>query len=341
MTSDKAVSAPDIGSELADAALSNDWIRAYRLCHRILNDSENPDVDILSCCGCLPLEHAETLFEVARDAAGDFLVEDGPAEGEAGAATETSYMLFAIPVVTAAGTVYSPEDFEALAATLGRVTGDDGILIVPEVVGAEDFLAALPFALREVVARIDINRVAAAGLDVLEPLRGQGETAPSGDRLVSFVVGARVEVLPAGTEILPETWIGKCDDAPYELFRTLLKAQESKFQLAEWPMPVGMVIPQANYRLQVERLVREISEVGRAVGVLPDALVYEDEAGQKSFVALSVEGVHMSDVVVDRGHSTMMAGDVVSTLKAIGMLVRETLSPREFSAAVMSGNAVN
>ena len=333
--------ATDSIGEVVLAASQEDWKEVYSHCVRILTEAEQPDAVLMECCDKLPNGIADVFLQVARDAAGDMVADDSREEDGSLHVLETSYTLFAIPVMLLPHVKPTSEDFDILAACLRAATGGDDIQIVPEIVSAEDFLEATPDALRYAVGAIDWNRTFGHDLDPLEHIVDRSASPDFRPRLCSVVVGARIEKFVGGTDFIPANWVGDAPDAASAHFSSLLKQHESVFATAEWPMSAGRCMPTLTSRLRLEDVVNEIALIGNELEVLPDVLIYEDQKTDLTFIALSVDGHPLSDTVIDRRGSTMDPGDMAGMLRTFVPDVEETKDPARFTNALVKDSTVN
>lgn len=322
------------------AARSGDWQTVYGQCVRVLDEADTPDAILMECCDKLPEDLGDVLFQIARDAAGDMVADDSEEVDGILKVIETSYTLFAIPIMVLPGTNPSEEEFDVLAACLKAVTGDI-VHIVPEIVTAEDFVAASPDALRYAVGAIDFNRSAGHDLDPLEHIVDRTRTEKLRPRISAVILGARIESFPGGTEFIPSNWVGDAPDGAREKLADLLRKHESVLEAADWPMAVGGVLPTLNSRLRLEEVVNAIATIGNELEVLPDVLIYEDPRKEQTFVALSVEGRTLSDSVIDRRGSIMGTGDLAGMLRTFIPDLKETRDATEYTRLVTAAETIN
>jgi hypothetical protein len=330
----------DIGA-LLDEAVRQNWCAVYDRCIRIFDESELPDSVFMECCEKLPDGIADMFLQVARDAAGDWIADDSQVDGDDVQLVETSYTLFAIPVMSLPHARPTSEDFDILAASLRAAAGGDDIFVISETVSPEDFLAATPDALRYAVSTIDWNRAFGHDLDPLEHIVDRSATMPKRLRLTEVIVGARIERFVGGTSFIPANWVGDCPDDLYERFKDLLGKHGCAFSAAGRPMSGGQIIPILNTRLKLEDVVNDIATIGNELDILPDVLIYEDVKTDRTFVALSVEGHPLSDAVIERAGSTMDAGDVAAMMRTFMPGVVETQDPKLFTQRVLGEANVN
>lgn len=328
-------------NEIVRAALAGDWQSVYPQCVTVLDQADQPDSILMDCCDRLPSDIADVFLQVARDAAGDMVADDSTEEEGVLRLVETSYTLFAIPVMVLPHAQPTAEDFDILAACLRAAANGDHVQIVPEIVAAEDFLAATPDALRYAVGVIDWNRLKGHDLDPLEHIVDRTAQDSARPRLTAVIVGVRIESFVGGTDFIPANWVSDAPDGAFERFRDLLRQHETVFATAEWPMSAGRIMPTLNARLLLENVINEIALIGNELEVLPDVLIYEDAKTERTFVALSVEGHPLSDTVIDRLGSTMETGDLAGMLRTFVPDVRETSDPKEFTRAVMAQATTN
>ncbi len=326
---------------LLEAARGLDWCAVYDRCIRIFDECELPDAVFMECCEKLPEDVADIFLQVSRDAAGDWIADDSIVDGDDVQLVETSYTLFAIPVMSLPHARPTPEDFDILAASLRAAAGGDDIFIIPETVSPEDFLTATPDALRYAVSTLDWNKTFGHELDPLEHVVDRSIPAPTRFRLTEVVVGVRIERFVGGTELIPANWVGECPETLYERFKSLLKKHGCAFSAAGRPMSVGQIMPMLNTRLKLEDVVNEIATISGELHVLPDILIYEDIKTHRTFVALSVDGHPLSDTVIERSGSTMEVGDIAGMLRTFAPHVLETRDATAFTRAVMADTVAN
>ncbi|MNU53028.1 hypothetical protein D3C71_420510 [compost metagenome] len=329
----------DIDALLA-SAVAQDWHAVYDRCIRIFDECELPDTVFMECCDRLPDGIADTFLQVTRDAAGDWIADDSTVDGDVVQLVETSYTLFAIPVMSLPHARPTAEDFDILAASLRAAAGGDDIFIIPEAVSPEDFLEATPDALRYAVSTLDWNQTFGHDLDPLEHIVDRGASSPQ-FRLTEVVVGVRIERFVGGTKFIPANWVGECPDEMYDRFTDLLKKHQCAFSVAGRPMSGGRIMPILNTRLRLEDVVNEIATIGNELEVLPDVLIYEDEKDSKTFISLSIEGHPLSDTVIERRGSNIEAGDMAGMLRTFVPDVAETRDARVFTRSVMKDERVN
>ncbi|NTF17900.1 hypothetical protein G6L37_05755 [Agrobacterium rubi] len=327
--------------DIVAAARAQDWQAVYSHCTRVLDDADQPDAIFTDCCEKLPNDIADVFLQVARDAAGDMVTDDSEDTEGVLKVIETSYTLFAIPVMVLPHAKPTADDFDILAACLRAAADGDDIHIVPEVVATEDFLAATPDALRYAIGVIDWNRLKGHDLDPLEHIVDRSVAERPAPRLSSVIVGARVETFVGGTDFIPANWVSDATEGRQERFRDLLKIHDSVFASAEWPMSAGRILPTLTTRLGLEEVINEIASIGNELEILPDVLVYEDLATERTFIALSVEGHPLSDTVIDRRGSTMDSGDMAGMLRTFVPDVAETDDPKLFTRAIMTRSVIN
>jgi hypothetical protein len=326
---------------LLGSAVAEDWCAVYDRCIRIFDECEMPDAVFMECCEKLPEKFADTFLQVSRDAAGDWIADDSTVEGDDVQLVETSYTLFAIPVMSLPQARPTSDDFDILAASLRAAAGGDDIFVIPETVSAEDFLAATPDALRYAVSTLDWNKTFGHDLDPLEHVVDRSAPASKRFRLTEVIVGVRIERFVGGTKFIPSNWVGDCPDDLYERFNDLLKKHECAFSAAGRPMSGGRIMPILNTRLRLEDVVNEIAEIGNELEILPDVLIYEDRKSDRTFVAMSIEGHPLSDAVIERAGSTMDAGDVAAMLRTFVPDVVETTDPKVFTRSIVADTNVN
>lgn len=326
---------------LAAFAVAQDWHAVYDRCIRIFDECELPDAVFMDCCDRLPDGIADIFLQVTRDAAGDWIADDSIVDGDDVQLVETSYTLFAIPVMSLPHARPTAEDFDILAASLRAAAGGDDIFIIPETVSPEDFLEATPDALRYAVSTLDWNKTFGHDLDPLEHIVDRGAASSRQFRLTEVVVGVRIERFVGGTKFIPANWVGECPDDLYDRFTDLLKKHQCAFSAAGRPMSGGRIMPILNTRLRLEDVVNEIATIGNELEVLPDVLIYEDEKDSRTFISLSIEGHPLSDTVIERRGSNIEAGDMTGMLRTFVPNVAETLDARAFTRSVMKDERVN
>jgi hypothetical protein len=329
----------DMKAVIEDACQAQ-WANVYNHCINILDEAEDPDSFFIQCAEGMSNSIADIFLQVARDAAADMIGDDSTGEGKDLQVVDTLYTLFAIPVLIRPGITPTEADFEFLAETLAEVTGDE-VRIVPEIVPAEDFLAASPDAIRYAVSAIDWNRTFAERLDPLEHIIDRSpETLAKGcQRVISVIVGARVETFVGGTAYVPENWVSDFPEEAYTRFQS--KIENTVFSGAECPMSAGKVVPTIRARLRLEDIINEIATIGNDYEVLPDVLVYEDDKEDRSFVALSIEGHVLTDTLVDRKGSTLYSGRLTELLRRFVPDVKQTDDAVAYTRLVTSGNWLN
>lgn len=326
---------------LLDAAVAEDWCAVYDRCIRIFDECELPDAVFMECCEKLPEKFADTFLQVARDAAGDWIADDSTVDGDDVQLVETSYTLFAIPVMSLPQARPTSEDFDILAASLRAAAGGDDIFVIPETVSPEDFLAATPDALRYAVSTLDWNMAFGHDLDPLEHVVDRGSPVSEQFRLTEVIVGVRIERFVGGTKFIPSNWVGDCPDDLHDRFQVLLKEHGCAFTAAGRPMSGGRIMPILNARLRLEDVVNEIAVIGNELEILPDVLIYEDEKDSKTFISLSIEGHPLTDTVIDRRGSNIEAGDMAGMLRTFVPDVAETRDARLFTRVIVAGSEVN
>jgi hypothetical protein len=326
---------------LLETAVAQDWCAVYDRCIRIFDESDVPDSVFMECCEKLPVGVADTFLQVSRDAAGDWIADDSIVDGDHVQLIETSYTLFAIPVMSLPHARPTAEDFDILAASLRAAAGGDDLFVIPETVSPEDFLSATPDALRYAVSTLDWNKSFGHDLDPLEYIVDRSAPASPRFRLTEVVVGVRIERFVGGTKFIPVNWAGDCPDDLYERFTSLLKKHDCAFSTAGRPMSGGRIMPILNTRLKLEDVVNEIATIGNELDVLPDVLIYEDPGTDRTFVSLSIEGHPLSDAVIERAGSTMDAGDVAGMLRTFVPDVAETSDPKVFTRSIVADTNVN
>lgn len=328
-------------SALLEAAAGQDWCAVYDRCIRIFDECELPDAVFMECCEKLPEEIADIFLQVSRDAAGDWIADDSTVDGDDVQLVETSYTLFAIPVMSLPHARPTPEDFDILAASLRAAAGGDDIFVIPETVSPEDFLAATPDALRYAVSTLDWNRTFGHDLDPLEHVVDRSAPASKQFRLTEVIVGVRIERFVGGTKFIPSNWVGDCPDDLHDRFKALLKNHGCAFSAAGRPMSGGHIMPILNTRLKLEDIVNEIATIKNELEVFPDVLVYEDSRADRTFIALSIEGHPLSDTVIDRRGSSMDSGDIAGMLRTFVPEVTETSDAKLFTRSIVAGSEVN
>lgn len=328
-------------TKLIRAALERDWREAYVISSRVLGLSDDPDAVFQQAYAGLPGDDADTLLEIARDAAGDLITDDSEGEGEGFHIVETGYSLFAMPVMIRAGFKPLQADFDLLARCLQDATDGHTVHIVPEVVSPEDFLSATPDAIRHCASMIDWVRTFDKEGDALEFIVDRTTSRPASEqpRMLAVLMGARVEHFEGGTDFIPTNWVNQQNDAFYERLRFLLKDRKSGFDTAEWPMGAGQMMPGIKLRLRMEEVVNEIATVFQDLGVMPDVLLFEDE--DRTYVSLSLEGLQIKDVVVDRRGTTINSGDMAGMLSTFAPSVTQTSDPKVYSQRLRQGAALN
>lgn len=327
-----------LSESLLVAAKGSDWRGVFDLSETVFNEAEDPDDVFLAAWKELSGEASDTFLEVARDAAGEYLVDDSFEEDGARHTVEVGLSLFALPFLMKPGFAATEKDFAILGECISEATDGHPVLMVPRIVSAEDFLAATPEAIRFAVQTIDYNIALEKDYDPLEQIAICG-SAPEGPRLLAIVVGVRLQRFEGGLDVIPANWTSSWNDEAYERLRSLLRKRCEQFDTAEWPMSFGRSIPTVKSRLRIEEIVLGIGRAAELYDVMPDVLVYED-AG-RSFVSLSVEGTSISDVVIDRNGTMLADGQIEALLAQITPSISVASSAEEFGRLMGRGKVLH
>jgi hypothetical protein len=314
--------------------MGSDWRGVFDLSETVFNDAENPDDVFLDAWKELSGDVSDTFLEVARDAAGEYLVDDSYEEEGVSHKVEVGLSLFAVPFMVKPGFLATKMDFDLLGECISQATDGQPVVMVPRIVSAEDFLAATPEAVRYAVQTIDYNISFEKDYDPLDQIALSGE-AGSGPRLLAIVVGARLERFEGGRDVIPSNWTHAWNDEAYERLRALLTARCQQFDTAEWPMSFGRSVPTVKSRLRIEQIILGVAQAAEKYNVLPEVLVYDE--GGKSFVSLSVEGVSISDVVIDRDGTTLDDGEIAAILRQITPSVKVAATAKEYARRMGRG----
>lgn len=326
-----------LSERLLLAGKGRDWRGVFELSETVFEDAENPDDIFLAAWKELSGVDSDTFLEVARDAAGEYLVDDSFEEDGVHHKVEVGLSLFAVPFMMKPGFVATRKDFDLLGDCISKATDGQPVVMVPRIVSAEDFLSATPEGVRYAVQMIDYNIANEQDNDPLDQI--VTSTPPSGPRLLAIVVGARLQRFDGGADVIPSNWTHKWDDDAYERLRSLLKTDCAQFELAEWPMSFGRCVPTVKSRLRIEQIVLGVAEAAEKYNVLPEVTVYEE--GGKSFVSMSAEGVPAGDVVIDRNGTSLDEGEVARLLKQVTPSIRVAADAADFSKRVRQGAALN
>jgi hypothetical protein len=314
--------------------MGSDWRGVFDLSETVFNDAENPDDVFLDAWKELSGDVSDTFLEVARDAGGEYLVDDSYEEEGVSHKVEVGLSLFAVPFMVKPGFLATKMDFDLLGECISQATDGQPVVMVPRIVSAEDFLAATPEAVRYAVQTIDYNISFEKDYDPLDQIALSGE-AGSGPRLLAIVVGARLERFEGGRDVIPSNWTHAWNDEAYERLRALLTARCQQFDTAEWPMSFGRSVPTVKSRLRIEQIILGVAQAAEKYNVLPEILVYDE--GGKSFVSLSVEGVWISDVVIDRDGTTLDDGEIAAILRQITPSVKVAATAKEYARRMGRG----
>jgi hypothetical protein len=314
--------------------MGSDWRGVFDLSETVFNDAENPDDVFLDAWKELSGDVSDTFLEVARDAAGEYLVDDSYEEEGVSHKVEVGLSLFAVPFMVKPGFLATKMDFDLLGECISQATDGQPVVMVPRIVSAEDFLAATPEAVRYAVQTIDYNISFEKDYDPLDQIALSGE-AGSGPRLLAIVVGARLERFDGGRDVIPSNWTHAWNDEAYERLRALLTARCQQFDTAEWPMSFGRSVPTVKSRLRIEQIILGVAQAAEKYNVLPEILVYDE--GGKSFVSLSVEGVSISDVVIDRDGTTLDDGEIAAILRQVTTSVKVAATAKEYARRMGRG----
>lgn len=323
-----------LSERLLVAAMGSDWRGVFDLSETVFNDAENPDDVFLDAWKELSGDVSDTFLEVARDAAGEYLVDDSYEEDGLSHKVEVGLSLFAVPFMMKPGFLATKKDFELLGECISQATDGHPVLIVPRIVSAEDFLAATPEAVRFAIQTIDYNISFEKEYDPLDQIALTRGPAV-GPRLLAIVVGARLERFEGGVDVIPSNWTHSWDDEAYERLRGLLAERCPQFDGAEWPMSFGRSVPTVKSRLRIEQIILGVAQAAEKYNVLPDILVYDE--GGKSFVSLSVEGVSISDVVIDRDGTALDDGEIAVILRQITPSVKVAATAKEYARRMGRG----
>lgn len=326
---------------LIRAAMENDWREVYVISSKVLGLSDDPDTVFEKACAGLSGDDADTLIRFARDAAGDLITDDSVGDGDKRHVVETGYTLFAIPVMIRPGFAPQKEDFDLLARCLQDATDGKTVHLIPEVVSPEEFMAATPDSIRYCVSMIDWTRTFDQEGDALEYIadRSKNEATTEHPRMLSVVLGARIQHFDGGADFIPTNWANEQNDAYYERFRFLLKDRKSGFDTAEWPMSCGRMMDGIKLRLKMEEVVNEIVTVSHDLGFMPDVLLFED--ADLTFVSLSAQGMQIKDIVVDRRGTTIDSGDMASMLSTFAPNVKQATDANSYGKRLRQGAAIN
>lgn len=331
-------SIPSLSDRLLAAAKASDWRAVFALSETVFDETEDPDDAFLSAWKELQGDAADTLLEVARDAAGEYLVDDSYEEDGVPHKVEVGLSLFAVPFMMKPGFKATEKDFETLGECISAATDGQPVTILPKVVSAEDFLAATPEAVRFAVQTIDYNLSFEKDYDALDQIALSGQ-ADAGPRLLAIVVGARLQRFEGGTDVIPSNWTHDWNEEAYERLRTLLQEKCPQFDTAEWPMSFGRSVPTVKSRLRIEQIILGVAQAADRYNVMPDILVYEEDG--RSFVSLSVEGANVSDVVIDRNGTALADGEVAVLLRQITPSIKVAASAEEFGRRMGRGKVLH
>jgi hypothetical protein len=320
------------------AANGSDWRGVFDLSETVFNEAEDPDDVFLAAWNKLSGDTADTLLEVARDAAGEYLVDDSYDEEGTFHKVEVGLSLFAVPFMMKPGFLATKNDFELLGECISQATDGQPVVMVPRIVTAEDFLAATPEAVRFAVQTIDYNISFEKDYDPLDQIAVSGEASIT-PRLLAIVVGARLERFEGGLEVIPSNWTQGWNDEAYERLRALLRDRCSLFDTAEWPMSFGRSVPTVKSRLRIEQIILGIAQAAEKYNVMPEILVYEE--GGRSFVSLSVEGETVSDVVVDRNGTALEDGEIAVILRQITPSLKVAANAKDYARRMVGGAALH
>jgi hypothetical protein len=322
-----------LAERLLIAAKGSDWRGVFDLSETVFNDAEDPDDVFLSAWTELSGDAADTFLEVARDAAGEYLVDDSYEEDGVAHKVEVGLSLFAVPFMMKPGFLATKKDFELLGECISQATDGQPVMIVPRIVSAEDFLAATPEAVRFAIQTIDYNISFEKEYDPLDQI--VLTEAAAGPRLLAIVVGARLQRFEGGVEVIPSNWTHSWNDEAYERLRGLLAERCPQFDGAEWPMSFGRSVPTVKSRLRIEQIILGVAQAAEKYNVLPEILVYEEDG--RSFVSLSVDGETVSDVVVDRNGTALQDGEIAVILRQVTPSIKVAGSAKDYARRMVGG----